>query len=206
MCFDVSAEALAILLKTHSIVVSYGPRLPQDPLEHTPPASLFLSQRCQSAAGITPQFPNQRRKNLPDPLSGRPAEAPAYSAFPVSQARRAAAPRPSVTRLICPRPPNCQHQLPKIFNFPINTRHTTEILIRASLVGDLDGPCLVSCGRSSCCSREDEGHYRLPQAKNCDRLSLGVLIMVNELEMSRCHLQGSRSRDARTSAGASGIV
>ena len=48
------------LKKTYAVVVSYGIRLPRHPLEHAPPASLFLSQRCQSATEpIRSQFQPQ---------------------------------------------------------------------------------------------------------------------------------------------------
>ena len=62
----------------------YGPRLPQDPLEHAPPASLFLSSQCQSAAeprGSQFSHPSPQAQKPPGPLLRTPGSHASLSAF-----------------------------------------------------------------------------------------------------------------------------
>jgi hypothetical protein len=94
---DVSAEAFGYSLKkTHTTVVSYGIRLPRHPLEHAPPASLFLSSQCQSAAGtkIPKSILNPTgTKSTRPPSQDTQHNPPNLSAFG-KKARSTTAPRP----------------------------------------------------------------------------------------------------------------
>ena len=111
---SVSAKAFGYSLKRRirSLFLS-GLRLPRDPPEHAPPASLFLSQRCQSAARTPSPHPKPGGAENPgSPSQDTRTATPNLSAFG-TKARRAQAPRPSVTRLIWRPSPDCQHRKTK---------------------------------------------------------------------------------------------
>ena len=111
MCFDVSAEAFGYSLKRRiRSLFRTGPRLPQDPLEHAPPASLFLSSQCQSATETrVPNLKPGANKTPGSPSQDTRTFTPNLSAFG-NKARRAGAPRPSVMGCIWRRTLNCQHR------------------------------------------------------------------------------------------------
>ena len=108
---DLAIKAFGYSLKkTHTTVVSYGIRLPRHPLEHAPPASLFLSSQCQSAAGtkIPKSILNPTgTKSTRPPSQDTQHNPPNLSAFG-KKARSTTAPRPSVTGLIWLQSTKCQ--------------------------------------------------------------------------------------------------
>jgi curli biogenesis system outer membrane secretion channel CsgG len=119
-----------------------------------------------SISNRTNQVPNPnlkptKRKKPQVPLAGHPAATPNLSAFG-TKTRRAAAPRPSVTRLIGPPTLNCQAS--QIINLQLSDKPLATV--------------------------DNWVAYQPRQRARGQDAGVGAgqaLIMVNELEMSRCH-------------------